>query len=92
MVKNEQREVTLWPSKENYPQFRALCDDDVPETFDEFAVLANRRLQHVQEIHGVVLDKLAFDPDRMAAWCRARFGTVDAEARRHYAASIARAN
>lgn len=82
------REVTLWPSRENYARFRAVCDDDVPETFDEFERLATDRQAKVEAAHGIKIEHLAFDPDDMARWCRANCGKVDAHARRLYAASI----
>jgi hypothetical protein len=83
-----EREVTLWPSRENYSRFRAVCDDEVPETFDEFESVAGQRLAHIKDTFGILIEKVAFDPDRMALWCRANFGAVNAEARRAYAAFI----
>ena len=85
----KQREITLWPSRENYFRFRAVCDDEIPETFEEFEMLANSRMIHLQNTHSILIEKITFDPDKMAAWCRAQFGKVDSNARRHYAATIA---
>jgi hypothetical protein len=34
-IPEEVPDVALWPSRENYARFRAVCDDDVAETFDE---------------------------------------------------------
>lgn len=84
-----QREVVLWPSRENYSRFRAVCDDEVPETFDEFERIASSRLRQIQKTYGIVIEKVAFDPDLMAIWCRAHFGEVKANARKAYAGFIA---
>ena len=83
------REVVLWPSSDNYDEFRRLCDDEVPATFNEFEALAGPRLAHVEKTYGIKLDKLSFDPQRMATWCRAHYGKVDAEARKSYAGYLA---
>ena len=68
-----QREVVLWPTRENYDRFAELCDDTVAETFDDFernalATMGNLAAQ------GIILERVSFDPDRMAQWCRANFG------------------
>jgi hypothetical protein len=81
-------DVTLWPSRENYARFRAVCDDSVPDTFDDFEVLAGGRLAEMEK-QGIHIRKIAFDADRMAQWCRVNLGKVDGEARRQYAAMIA---
>jgi hypothetical protein len=83
-----EREVTLWPSRENYSRFRSVCDDEVPETFDEFEAIAGQRLLHIRDTFGILIEKVAFDHDQMALWCRAHFGKVNAEARRAYAGFI----
>jgi hypothetical protein len=83
-----EREVTLWPSRENYSRFRSVCDDEVPETFDEFEAIADQRLLHIRDTFGILIEKVAFDPDQMALWCRTHFGEVNAEARRAYAGFI----
>jgi len=83
-----ERDVALWPSRENYLRFRELCDDDVPETFDEFEASAGDKLRYLAN-QGIVIVKIAFDPDRMATWCRANFGQVNSEARSHYAGFLA---
>jgi hypothetical protein len=79
--------VVLWPRRENYARFRALCDDDVPETFDGFEALAIPRLEIMAD-RGVFIERINFDPDLMAQWCRAHFDKVDSEARKHYAAFL----
>jgi hypothetical protein len=81
------RDGVLWPNRESYALFRALCDDDVPETFDEFEALAIPRLKALAD-DGFILERINFDPDLMAQWCRAHFGKIDAEARKHYAAFL----
>lgn len=86
---NIEREVTLWPSRENYARFRAVCDDKMPETFDEFETAAAAQQAHFEALHGIKIDRLAFDPDKMALWCRNRFGQVNGEARVAYAMHIA---
>tara|TARA_R110002124_G_scaffold258287_1_gene424080 strand:- start:107 stop:373 length:267 start_codon:yes stop_codon:yes gene_type:complete len=83
-----QREVVLWPTRENYDRFAELCDDTVAETFDDFernalATMGNLAAQ------GIILERVSFDPDRMAQWCRANFGKVNAHTRCCYAAFIA---
>jgi hypothetical protein len=84
----DQREVTLWPSRDDYPRFRELCDDKISDTFDEFESLAGKRLAELAK-QGINIEKLAFDPDRMSQWCRSHFGKVDASTRRLYANFIA---
>jgi hypothetical protein len=81
-------DVTLWPSRENYARFRALCDDEVPETFDEFEIAATRQLKAMAR-EGIHVQRLAFDPDEVAAWCRTHYGNVNSYARMGYAAHIA---
>ncbi|THD79221.1 MAG: hypothetical protein E7812_09055 [Phenylobacterium sp.] len=83
-----QREVTLWPSPENYARFRSVCDDSVPDTFEEFQSLATARMAEIEKREGIKIEKIAFDPDRMAQWCRANFGKVDSNTRGLYAAFI----
>jgi hypothetical protein len=83
----DERDVTLWPTRENYPRFAALCDDGVPETFDDFEREALAVMEELAS-DGIVIDRIAFDPDRMAQWCRAHYGQVNSTARAHYAAFI----
>ncbi|MDR3527404.1 MAG: hypothetical protein P4L57_08985 [Rhizomicrobium sp.] len=80
-------DVALWPNRENYPRFRALCDDDVPPTFDEFEIAATRRLKSLAR-EGIHIQWVTFDPDEMAAWCRQNCGKVDSEARAQYAGFV----
>jgi hypothetical protein len=75
------RDVVLWPTEGNYHRFRELCDDEVAATFEEFAKLANTRIQYIQNKMGITIDRISFDPDQMAQWCRAHFETVNAESR-----------
>lgn len=89
---NANREVVIWPSRENYPRFFAVCDDEVPETFDEFEALALPRLRSIEREHGITITKVDCDPNRMAIWCRENFGEVDSNARKHYAAFISLAD
>lgn len=87
----DERDVTLWPTPENYARFAELCDDEVPANFEEFESAAIVLLDcHAQQ--GLVVDKVAFDPDKMARWCRAHYGKVDSIARAHYAAFLATAS
>jgi hypothetical protein len=86
------REVTLWPSKENYARFKVVCDDTIPDTFEEFEALASERLEIIKNTHGIVIEKLAFDPDRMALWCRENCGRIDANARSIYAGVLSLSN
>jgi hypothetical protein len=87
-----QRERVLWPNRENYARFRSVCDDAVQATFEEFEAIANPRLRQMEVRHDIVIEKIAFDPDRMAQWCRVNFGKVDSDSRRHYAIFIATSN
>jgi hypothetical protein len=76
----------LWPSRENYERFRALCDDILPRSFDEFISLKTRKKRKPDtEMHDLKLD---FDPDAMASWCQLHFGRIDATARRFYASFL----
>ncbi len=86
------REVLLWPSRENYARFAAVCDDAVPETFDKFEAMALPRLRSIEREYGIAIAKIDFDPDRMALWCRENFGKVDSNARKFYAAFISLAD
>lgn len=85
---DDERDVTLWPTAENYARFAALCDDEVPATFAEFEALATERMAEAAS-QGHTLEKIAFNPDRMATWCRAHFGRVDAFTRSAYAGFLA---
>ena len=85
---SETPDVALWPSRENYAWFRSLCDDDVPESFDEFEVAATAQLAAMAR-EGIFIKRIAFNPDMMAAWCRAKFGNVDSYARSCYAGFLA---
>lgn len=86
-----EREVTIWPTRENFQRFADLCDDEVAGSFEEFEEAAIIALNDLAR-SGVHIDKIAFDPDKMAQWCRANFGQVDAVARAAYAAFIALSN
>lgn len=88
---SDERDVTLWPTRENYERFAALCDDEVPAIFDEFEAQAIERLADLAA-QGIVLQKVTFDPDKMAQWCRAHFGRVDAYTRSAYAGFLALAD
>jgi hypothetical protein len=85
---SDERDVTLWPTRENYQRFRELCDDEIPETFDEFE---REGLAIIDELgaQGVMIEKVAFNPDRMARWCGTHFGKVDSTARSAYAGFLA---
>lgn len=85
---DDEREVTLWPTRENYARFAALCDDEVPATFDDFEAVANSRLDALAA-QGIHMNKIAFDPDKMAQWCRVNCGKVNAYARSLYAGFLA---
>ncbi len=85
------RDVTLWPTPENFDRFAALCDDEVADSFEEFEAAAIAQLDNLAG-QGILIDKVAFDPDRMAVWCRANFGKVNAVARSAYAAFLALAD
>lgn len=85
---DDQREVTLWPTRENYPRFRAVCDDEVPDTFDEFEAQATAGQAEIEARYGIRIERVDFDPDRLAQWCRVHFGKVNAEARVAYALFI----
>ncbi len=87
-----QREVALWPTKENYDRFRSLCDDEVAATFAEFEYIAHARIYYIETKFKIGTEKVPFDPERMAIWCRANCGKVDAAARRLYAAFISTSN
>jgi hypothetical protein len=78
-------DVALWPTRENYARFRAVCDDCVPNTFDEFEVLAVAKTAELAA-KGIQVKRIDFDPDDMAVWCRANFGKVNSIARSVYAA------
>jgi hypothetical protein len=84
---NDIPDVALWPSRENYARFRAVCDDDVPKTFDEFEVAATAQLAAMAR-EGIFVQRIAFDPNKLAAWCRERHHKVDGIARAEYAAFI----
>lgn len=83
-----EREVTLWPTRENWDRFAALCDDEVAGSFEEFEEAGNERMRAFAR-QGINIEKLAFDPDKMAQWCRAHFGQVDGAARAAYAGFLA---
>ncbi len=87
----DERNVALWPTRQNYARFAALCDDKVAPDFDDFARVANAQIVALA-IRGVHIHKIAFDPDRMAQWCRANCGKVDADARAYYASFLALAD
>lgn len=86
-----QREVTLWPSRENYPRFAALCDDEVPATFGEFESKAGARVEELAK-QGVAMERIAFDPENMATWCREHFGAINSRSRAAYAGFLALAD
>lgn len=83
----DERDVTLWPTRENYARFAELCDDEVADTFDDFEREALALMDDFAT-DGIVIHRIAFDPDRMARWCRAHYGKVNSTARAHYAAFI----
>ncbi len=84
----DERDVTLWPTRENYARFAALCDDDVADTFEDFEAAAVIQIAALVA-KGISIQKVAFNPDRMAQWCRAHFGQVNAPARAAYAGFLA---
>lgn len=85
---SDPRDVTLWPTRDNYQRFRELCSDTIPATFEAFQSAAVLKLNQLER-QGVTIHKISFDPDRMAVWCMAYFGKVDGQARSHYAAFLA---
>ena len=87
-----EQDVALWPTQSNYERFRDLCDNEVPSYFEEFESIANSRIDVLRREHEVIIEKMLFDPEAMAIWCRANFGKIDAEARRHYAAVLRLSN
>lgn len=92
MSSEPQRELVLWPTKENYDRFRSLCDDELAATFGEFESIEHMRISYIETEFKFRIEKVPFNPDRMAIWCRANCGKVDAYARRLYAAFISSSN
>lgn len=83
-----ERNVTLWPTKANYARFHELCDDETPDTFEEFQSTAEHRIIELKRAQGITIEKVLFDPDAMAVWCKANHGGVNAMSRRFYAAFL----
>ena len=55
-------EVALWPCRANYARFRAACDDEVPQSFDQFEAIANQRLVHFPwEFERMIENVIAFE-------------------------------
>ena len=77
----------LWPDAENYPRFRQVCSDEMPETVEAYHALAGRYLDELAG-QGIVAERLAFDPDALAAWAAARGEQVDSRSRAAYAAFL----
>lgn len=80
--------ATLWPSPENYARFKEICDDQIHETYEDYVASAGKKLGELEK-RGVVFQRIGFDPDELAAWCRAEFGKVNSESRAAYAAVLA---
>ncbi|PCG09687.1 hypothetical protein COA17_07485 [Sphingomonas ginsenosidimutans] len=77
----------LWPTPENYARYVAVSDDRMHPTHAAF-VAANAPKIEALAARGIIVQRVEFDPDEMAAWCRREFGAVNAEARGAYAATI----
>jgi hypothetical protein len=58
-MSDEIEDVALWPSRENYALFRSLCDERVPETFNEFEVAANTKIAALAKKGFVIRRRLA---------------------------------
>ena len=77
----------LWPSAENYARYVAVSDDRMHPTHSAF-VAANDPKIETLAARGIIVKRVEFDPDEMAAWCRRERGCVDANARGAYAATV----
>ena len=74
----------LWPDAQNYTRFRQICSDEMPDTIEAYHALAGRYLDELAA-QGIVAERLAFDPDALAAWAAARGKQVDSQTRAAYA-------
>jgi hypothetical protein len=78
-----------WYRREDYERIRLMMDDpdNFPETFDEWAKLAEGQLsQFIAQ--GMPVEKVIIDPDGFAAFCREAKIKPDREARVRYAATV----
>ncbi len=83
-MENEGPDVVLWPQEDQWADFVAACDDEVPETYAEFDQVFAERLD---EMHREGIDPylLKFDVAEMRAWCITQFGKVNAQTRAIFA-------
>ena len=87
MVMTTHDVCALWPDARNYQRFRQVCSDEMPATVEAYHAVAGRYLDELAG-RGIVAERLAFDPDALAAWAAARGGKVDSRSRAAYAAFL----
>ena len=78
----------LWPDAQNYARFKQVCSDRMPDTVEAYHALAGKYLDELAA-QGIVAERLAFDPDALAAWAAARGEQVNSRTRAAYAGILA---
>jgi len=74
----------LWPDAQNYARFKQVCVEEMPDTVEAYHALAGSYLDELAA-QGIVAERLAFDPDALAAWAAARGKQVNSQTRAAYA-------
>ena len=76
--------AALWPTTENYDQFRAICEDELPRTLTGYISSWGPTEDYVDRMGGQFV-RVPFDVQLMAVWCRSEYGKLDEAARNAYA-------
>jgi hypothetical protein len=78
---NNIRPCLLWPDEQNFARFSEICGGLKYETLEAYLVPLNRYVAE-QERLGIPVTKVAFDPEELLAFAKARgLDRVDSETR-----------
>lgn len=76
--------ATLWPTAENYQRFKEVCSDEIHDTAEAYHASAGRKLDQLAA-QGIVIERVPFDPDELAAWAAAQHQKINSQTRAAYA-------
>ena len=79
--------VLCWYTPETWQQLKAVADDELADTFEDFVRNATKEMQQL-EARGIEVEKFYIDVDHMAAWCKRQGYRVDEHGRALYSSML----
>lgn len=76
-----------WFLRDDYEQIKAICEDQMHDTYDEWETAINARMKPYEAV-GLVLEKVIVRPAELHAWAQSQGLPINAGARATYAAML----